>query len=159
MDGSSPHSLPALTISGLKKARDGLIAKAAALEAERRTVLTQIEAMEISLRALDPKVEIEGAKPLTAFKRDPSVDVGQVTRMVLRTLRLASQPLSSGEIVDSIMRERGVEMEDRAHRAVLKDRVGACLRKLRIRERVRSQDGGHWPLWAIITTADSDSTP
>ena len=136
-------------VSGLQQARALLLARIAGLDAERRALWRQVEAMEVSLRTLDPAVEIADERPLLRWRGPEPVETPGLTRSVIRALRLAADPLTNAEITLTAMQDQGHDTADRAYRTVVRQRVGVCLRKLRLRKLVRNVGDARVPAWEL----------
>lgn len=113
-------------------------------------MLSQIEALEIALRVLDPSVDIPDEKALLRWRGPQPVETSGLTGSVLRTLRLAPSPLSTAEVTQAVIAGRGKDAADRPFYTVVRQRVGVCLRKLNLRRIVRrTEEGSRNPLWMI----------
>jgi len=112
-----------------------------ALTKKRAQIAGQIEHNQLNLRHLIAELDhIDGA--IRVF--DPTIDIGlirskpvpprhaafkgEVSRVVFESLRNASGPLTSREIAQILMRERGLNPDDRELSVIMVKRVCACLR-------------------------------
>ena len=134
----------------------GLIAKRAELSGQvellqkqmRETVLA-IDHIDAAIRLFDPNADLDDIKPRMpprhgAFR-------GEVSRIVLNTLRKADKPLPVSEITLHVLAGRGLNADDKPFTRVLSRRVGACLRNLRRKGLIRlSRTVGNAGLWEIV---------
>ena len=77
---------------------------------------------------------------------------GEVSRIVLETLRVATVPLVTATIAERVMTERGLDIADVALKRVMVNRVSACLRHWeKKRGAIRSMPGpGHSRMWEAV---------
>ncbi len=92
-------------------------------------------------------------KRLLRWRRGPPVEIQGLTRVVVRTLRFASEPMSSAEVTAVVLDDRGDDPSDRAFRIVLKRRVDECLWWLKKRGLVRQIAGKPNPRWMVVEEA------
>ncbi len=92
-----------------------------------RHLIAELDHIDAAIRIFDPAVDIGRirAKPVpprhAAFK-------GEVTRIVFNTLREAREPVSSRDIALRLMKERGLNPDDRELSVIMVKRICACLR-------------------------------
>lgn len=88
--------------------------------------MLELDHVEATIRLFDPQIDIRaiGSRPVPVRGRALR---GEVTRTVLRSLRLASGPLSSRDIAEVLMRDRGLSPDEKALMVVMTKRVIACL--------------------------------
>ena len=141
----NPNSTHAQSIKGLKAARAELLARVKELEKEKQRLMIQADAMEISMRALEPTTVIEGEKPLLVFRETAKPEHGATRGAVLATLRVAEEPLSPAEIAERLMLRRGLDAGDKVLRGEVRRRVGLCLRKLKPEKVVRRVGDDRYP--------------
>lgn len=113
------------TLSGLIEMHREIAGK---IERHRRVMdalVFDLEAVEHTIRLLDPDAPLGRAKPLpsphAAFK-------GEMRRDVLAALRAAQGPLTSLDIAEQVMKARKL---DPSTTTMMRKRVGAALWKLR----------------------------
>jgi hypothetical protein len=77
---------------------------------------------------------------------------GEVSRIILESLRKAAGPLSTTALTDAVMRKRGLDLNDLTLKSTMGRRVGACLNHWkRIRGVVRAMPGlGQVLLWELV---------
>ena len=76
---------------------------------------------------------------------------GEVSRIVFASLHQATGPLTSHDIAQHVMAERGPNASDKRLVRLVGKRVGACLRHQREKGLVRSRPGpGQYMLWEMM---------
>ncbi len=107
--------------------------------------------VDATLKLFDPEIDIERIKARSV--RDPNrAQKGEVARIVMETLRNASRPLSSTEIAERVVAERGLDTENKQLLKQIAKRTGSCLRGLRQRGVLRSEQGpGQCMLWEVAS--------
>jgi anti-sigma factor RsiW len=124
------------TVSGLNAKRDELLAYRKALHAEVRKVTCDIDHLEACIRLFDPDTAP------AAFKRyivQHRAEKGTVRRFIMRLLREASGPLTSRQIAEAWVADRGLRCDEQTA-VVIRKRVGAALTALR-NQNVARQEG------------------
>ncbi len=92
-----------------------------------RHLIAELDHLDAVIRIFNPAIDIGAitSKPVpprhAAFK-------GEVTRVVLKSLRVSHVPLTSRDIALKLMRERGLNPDDRELSVIMVKRVCACLR-------------------------------
>lgn len=125
-DENSSHVLHALV-----RKRAELAGRIEHNQLELRRLIGELDHIDATIRIFDPAIDIGQirSKPVpprhAAFK-------GEVTRLVLNMLRESSSPVTSRQIAERLMLERGLDPEDRELSVVMVKRVCACLRKHRL---------------------------
>ncbi|NJO33480.1 MAG: hypothetical protein HC869_10370 [Rhodospirillales bacterium] len=75
---------------------------------------------------------------------------GEVTRIVLATLRNAKRPLTTAEIAQRVMAERGLDTGNARLVTLIGKRTGACLRHWEKRGAASKRPGPHqFMLWTL----------
>jgi hypothetical protein len=136
----------------------GLVAKRAALagEIERAQealgkLVQDLGHIDATLRIVAPDMAVEAIKP-KAFQ--PPADWskrGEMTRMVLNILRTARQPMTTREIAERMVVERGIAATPDTLNSMGR-RVACALRRQRELGFARSAEGeaGFWQLWELV---------
>ncbi len=109
-----------------------------------------LEHIDATLRIIAPDLAIETIKP-KAFR--PPADWskrGQMTRMVLDILRTARQPMTTREIAERMVVERGIAATPDTLNSMGR-RVACALRRQRELGHATSTEGeaGFWQLWTL----------
>jgi len=108
-----------------------------------RHLIAELDHVDATIRIFNPAIDIGAirSKPVpprhAAFK-------GEVTRVVFKMLREAREPITSRDIAERLMRERGLDPGDHELSVIMVKRVCACLRVQKQKGLVRSAlvDGG-----------------
>ena len=134
----------------------GLIAKRAEIagqiehtQDQLRQLVIDLDHIDASIHIFDPSIELQEIKArpvppkLHAFR-------GEVTRIVLITLRNAKKPLTTQDIAQRVMAERGLDTANVRLLKTMTKRAGACLRSLQKQGAVARQPGpGQFMLWEM----------
>ena len=76
---------------------------------------------------------------------------GEVTRIVRMALRQSDRPLTTKDLAQQVMAERGLNTADKRLVRVMSKRIGSAMRHLRGRGLVRSKQGpGQYLVWKVI---------
>jgi hypothetical protein len=149
-DKALPHVVTAL----IEKRRElaGLIED---LQNRVKQAVCDLDNVEATLRIFAPDIDMEalGARKVPsahhAFR-------GEISRILLQTLKRSVIPMSTHKLTDIVMRERGLDVSDyRLHR-LMQQRVGASLRHWhRVRGVLKSTPGkGGTLIWEIKNPAE-----
>jgi hypothetical protein len=125
------------TVSGLIAKRAELVRLRADLERELRAVTCDIDHLDGAIRLFDPD-QTPAARKRYATKH--RAKKGQMTRFVLQALRVAQEPITSRQIAEAWVQDRGLNADD-GTLVIIRKRVGAALISLRTKGLV--QDVGH----------------
>jgi hypothetical protein len=135
-------------LSGLIAKRAEIAGQIERLQLEIRQLVVALDHVDASIRLFDPNVDLEDVKSRLpprhmAFK-------GEVSRILLNTLRKATKPMPVSELALVVLSERGLSLDDKPFLVVLKRRVDACLRTLRKKGLVKTTRPpgslGHWEI-------------
>jgi hypothetical protein len=134
------------TVAGLNVKRDELIKLRKHLEAEHHKVTCDIDHLDAAIRLFDP------ANAPTALKRyvvQYRARKGYLRRFVLAALRDALTPLTSRQITEAWVADRGLKTDEATY-AILRKRIGACLISLRAAGLVADVGTfGEYKVWKI----------
>jgi len=106
-------------------------------QAKVRQLLISLDAVDQALRLFKPDIELDDIKPKPLPPRHAAYK-GEVSRIVLATLRNAERPCTTQELTMHVMAERGMNTADKRLVKIVGKRVGACLRHHRSRGLIRS---------------------
>lgn len=142
------------TISGLQAKRKELAKLHKDLTAEAKKVLCDIDHIDATIRLFDPNADFERVR-LNRYATKHRAPRGHLKRFVLDQLREASEPLSSRQITEAWIKDRGLKPD--AHTStILRRRIGSCLvacRKQNLAEptgETADHEGwGSYKLWRI----------
>lgn len=117
------------TISGLQAKRRELTKLHDNLVSETRKVLCDIDHLDACIRLFDPEADLERIR-LNRYATKHRAPKGHQKRFILEQFRTATKPLSSGDITDAWIEERGLS-PDESTRVILRKRVGAAINQIR----------------------------
>ena len=138
-------------VTGLIEKRREIAGKIEALQRQLREAVCDLDHVEASIRLFKPDIDLEDVMPRpvppphAAFK-------GEVSRIVLETLRKTTRPLSTKDVTLALMRQRGLRTDDAKLVRVMQQRTGACLGHWKRRGYLRNmpaQDAKGALLWEI----------
>lgn len=138
------------TMVGLVKKRAWLAGEIENTHTKLRQLVADLEALDATLKIFDPNIVVEAIKP-KAFR--PPADWakrGEMSRIVLSILRMASEPLTTRDVAYQLLIERALDKHDQRLLRLMSKRVGVALRGQRDMGRVRSVEGpGQFSLWEV----------
>ena len=114
------------TISGLKAKRKELVKLHKDLCAEAKSVLCDIDHIDATIRLFDPDADLERVRR-NRYATKHRAPKGTMKRFVLNQLREASEPLTSRQITEAWIKDRGLAPDESTF-VILRKRVGACLK-------------------------------
>jgi hypothetical protein len=140
----------AFVVSGLVKRRAELAGDIEkAHEALRRMVL-DLENLDATILQFEPDFRLETIKPKAFRPPKDWSNRGEMTRICLSILRLASEPLTCRDIALQLLTERALNREDQRLLRLMTKRVGVALRLQKDKGVVQSQQGpGQYMLWEL----------
>lgn len=134
------------TVAGLIAKRDELIALRKRLEAEMRKVTCDIDHLDACIALFDPANTPEAIQRYATKHRARH---GHVKRFVLAFLRDAKHPVTSRDITEAWMKDRGLRADD-ATFIIIRKRIGACLNGLKADGQViGTATGGDYKAWTL----------
>jgi hypothetical protein len=137
-------------ISGLIAKRAELAGRIEFAQAELRQMLIDLDSLDATIRLFDPEIDLVEIKPKPLPARNQAFR-GEVSRIVLGTLRKAGRPLPTHEIALHVMASRSLNTADKPLLRTLSKRVGAGLRHYRKLGLIRSVSGpDRIMLWEIV---------
>lgn len=145
-----PHVVTALIAK-----RAELAGRIENLQGEVVAATVELDHIEASLRIFKPDLDIEGIAPRPVPTAHHAFR-GEVSRILLTALREADRPLSTTELTDRVMKERGLNMKDARLRQTMGRRIGASLNHWRrVRGALESLKGpGQVLYWQIKRVDD-----
>ncbi len=131
-------------VGGLVKRRSELAGEATALRAQIGQIVVDLGHLDALIRQFEHEHNIDGIPPRRPRRAD-AAPLGEMSRYVLRVLRDAEEPLSTVEIAQRFMANRGMDAAD--SRAV---RLAMTLSHQRAKGTARSQPGPEKvALWTV----------
>jgi hypothetical protein len=125
--------------------------EAEAVRAQLKGLLSALDHIDATIRIFKPDIDLEDL-PEGIVAPALSGTRGDLQRFLLDQLRRANHPLSTFDLADAVMRERGFNPEDRVVLKLIRHRTGYGLAKLRNKGKVTSKRAHHSaPLeWTLI---------
>lgn len=138
-------------IEGLAKKRAEIAGEIERTHQKIRQLSADLEHIDATLRIVAPDLEIVSIAPKTFRPPADWSKRGEMKRMVLSILRTARAPMTSREIAERMVVERGLQATT-ATLTLMSKRVSTCLRDQREKGLARSAEGeaGFWQLWEIV---------
>lgn len=134
------------TVAGLMAKRDELLKLRKHLDAETRKVTCDIDHLDACIALFDPANTPEAIQRYATKHRARH---GHVRRFVLTFLRDATGPVTSRDITDAWIKDRGLRADDDTF-VLIRKRIGACLNALKADGQVTgTATGGDYKAWAL----------
>jgi hypothetical protein len=137
-------------ISGLMRKRAELAGKIDAMQTEVRQLLIDLDAVDSTLRLYVPDIELAIIKPKPLPPKHHAFR-GELTSILLPTLRRFPDGLTSLELAKHVMVQRELDTADAQLVRMMAKRVGAALRNQRrhgVVRTVRRADSAN--LWLLV---------
>ncbi len=136
-------------LAGLIRKRAEIAGQIEHTQNELRQLVIDLDNVDATIRLFDPNAELDEIKPKPLPPRHHAFR-GEVTRIILATLRNAKKPLTTYDIAQRVMAERGLDTANAKLVKLFIKRVGASLRDHRKRGTVQSEQGpGQFLVWEI----------
>jgi hypothetical protein len=116
------------TVSGLQAKRTELVKLRKHLIADAKKVLCDIDHLDACIRLFDPDADIEKVR-LNRYATKHRAPKGHQKRFVLGMFREATEPLTSRQITEAWIKDRGLEPDESTF-LILRKRIGSCLKTL-----------------------------
>ncbi len=137
-------------VAGLTRKRADLAGRIEHTQTALRQLIIDLDNLDATLRLFVPDIDLEDIRPKPFPPRNAAFG-GEVSRIVFETLRQTPGPLTSHDIAQYVMTERGLNTADTKLVRLIGKRVGACLRHQREKGLVRSRPGpGAYLVWEIV---------
>ncbi len=137
------------TVNGLIRKRAEIAGKIEHEQTVLRQLIIDLDNIDAALRIFKPDIDLEEIKPKPLPPRHAAFK-GQVTQAVFKYLREAKGPLTSKQMAELLMKERGLNTLDKKLVVLITKRVGAGLKHYRGRGLLRSVKGPDgFILWEI----------
>jgi len=134
------------TIAGLQEKRAELAKLHKHLVAEAKKVLCDIDHVDACIRLFDPDADIERIR-LNRYATKHRAPKGHLKRFVLGQFRVAAGPLTSRQITEAWIEDRGLQPDD-ATFVILRKRIGACIQTVRKDGTIEEVGGdGEYKTW------------
>lgn len=140
-----------LVVSGLVKRRAALAGEIEATHETLRKMVADLENLDATIVQFDPDFKVETIKPKGFRPPSDWSNRGQMSRIILSTLRQASEPLTSRDIAVQLLIERALDKSDLRLLRLMTKRVGVALRIQKENGAVSSDQGpGQYMLWSLV---------
>jgi len=136
------------TISGLQSKRVELVKLRKELMREAKKVLCDIDHIDATIRLFDPTADVERLR-LNRYATKHRAQKGHMKRFVLNQLRIAETPLTSRQITEAWIKDRGLKPDEDTF-VILRKRIGACIVTAKNNDVVESVgQQGEYKLWVL----------
>jgi len=136
-------------LTGLVKKRAEISGELANMHDTVAKLLRDLEHLDATIRLIDPDYEPEGITPKLFRPPEDWSKRGQMSRMILSILRVAKEPMTTREIANQMILERGLAMDIKMLKLMSK-RVASSLRDMREKGRAASDgSSGMYQTWEI----------
>lgn len=138
-------------VTGLAKKRAELAGEIERTHERLRSLAADLEHVDATLRIIAPDMVVEAIKPKVFRPPADWSKRGEMTRLVLSILRTARNPMTTREIGERMLVERGFQSTTEALNSMTR-RVACALREQRRKGVARSTEGvaGFWQLWELV---------
>lgn len=137
------------TIGALVRKRAEIAGRIEHLQDELRQSVIDLDNVDHTIHLFDPTIELQEIKSRPVPPRHQAFK-GEVTRIVLATLRNSKRPLTTAEIAQRVMAERGLDTGNARLVKLMGKRTGACLRHWEKRGAASKRAGpDKFMLWAL----------
>lgn len=138
-------------MTGLVKRRAELAGEIERTHEALRKMVIDLEHLDSTIVQFDPSYAPEGIRAKTFRPPADWSKRGEMTRVILSVMRVASEPLTTREIAYQLLVERALDKEDQRLVRLMSKRVGVALRGQRDGGVVRSLEGpGQYNLWELV---------
>ena len=103
-----------------------------------RQLIIDLDNLDATIRLFKPDIDLEEIRPQPVPPRHAALK-GEISRMVMDTLRQSHRPLTTRDLAQHVMAERGLNTADKRLVKLVGKRVGACLRHQRAKGLLRSE--------------------
>ena len=138
-------------VTGLARKRAELAGEIERTHDRLRDLAADLEHVDATLRMIAPEMVVEAIKSKVFRPPADWSKRGEMTRMVMSVLRTARAPMTTREIAERMVVERGLVADTNTLNSMTR-RVACALRRQRELGLARSHDGetGFWNLWEIV---------
>ncbi|MBB4096968.1 hypothetical protein [Sphingomonas kyeonggiensis] len=137
-------------VEALKRKRGEITGEIARCQAQLGKLAKDLEHVDGVLAILAPDFVQEAVLPKVFVPPSSWSKRGEMSRGVLSILRLAKAPMTTREIAETIVRQRGLEVTSSTLN-IMTRRVAHCLRDKREHGVVRSiEETGLWLQWEMV---------
>lgn len=137
-------------LTGLVKRRATLSGEIDQTYERLRKMVADLEALDATISQFDPNFIVESIKPKAFRPPKDWAHRGEMSRMVLSILRMATEPMTSRDIALEMLISRALDKRDQKLLRLMTKRVGVALRTQRENGVVAASQGpGQFKVWEI----------
>lgn len=115
-----------------------------------RKMVADLESLDATIRQFDPSHNVEAIRPKAFRPPKDWANRGEMSRIILSILRLASEPMTTRDIAVELLVTRALDRSDVRLLRLMTKRVGVALRGQRDGGTVRVLPGpGQMVLWEV----------
>jgi hypothetical protein len=137
-------------ISGLVRKRADLAGEIERTQTALQSMIRDLENLDATIRLFDADYQVEAIKPKAFRPPEDWAHRGEMTRIILDTLRQAAEPLTSRDVAVALMQARALDATNVKFLRLMTKRVGVALRLQRDKGVAKSNQGpGQYLTWEI----------
>ena len=137
-------------LTGLVRKRADLAGEIERGQADLQRMIRDLESLDATILLFDADYQIEAIKPKSFRPPSDWAKRGEMSRIILNTLRQASEPLTTRDVAIQLMSERALDTGNIKLVRLMTKRCGVALRIQRDKGIVRSAQGpGQYHTWEI----------
>lgn len=137
-------------LTGLVKRRAQLTGDIERTHDALRKMVSDLESLDATIRQFDPSHNVEAIRPKAFRPPKDWANRGEMSRIILSILRLASEPMTTRDIAVELLVTRALDRADVRLLRLMTKRVGVALRGQKDGGTVRVLPGpGQMVLWEI----------
>jgi hypothetical protein len=128
-------------LTGLVKRRASLTGEIEATHDKLRKMIADLESLDATILQFDPCHQVELIRPKAFRPPKDWSNRGEMSRMILSILRLASEPMTSRDIALEMLTTRALNTSDQRLLRLMTKRVSVALRYQRNNGLVKAEQG------------------
>jgi hypothetical protein len=137
-------------LTGLVRKRADLAGEIERGQADLQRMIRDLESLDATILLFDADYQIEAIKPKSFRPPSDWAKRGEMSRIILNTLRQATEPLTTRDVAIQLMSERALDTANLKLVRLMTKRCGVALRIQRDNGAVRSAQGpGQYHTWEI----------
>lgn len=137
-------------LTGLVKRRAQLTGDIQRTHDALRKMVADLESLDATIRQFDPSHNVEAIRPKAFRPPKDWANRGEMSRIILSILRMASEPMTTRDIAVELLVTRALDQSDLRLLRLMTKRVGVALRGQKDGGTVRVLPGpGQMVLWEV----------
>ena len=137
-------------LTGLVKRRAEIAGNIEKTYEHLRKMVADLEALDATISQFDPNFVIESIKPRAVRPPKDWAHRGEMSRIVLSILRMATEPMTTRDIALELLVTRALDKRDQKLLRLMTKRVGVALRGQEANGVVKGDQGpGQFKVWEI----------